>query len=90
VAELAERVIALTGSRSPITRLSLPADDPIQRCPDIAHAQALLGWEPRTDLQDGLARTIAYFDALLSVRKPVHAPSARAAMPASAAVAAEN
>ena len=68
MAELAERVIALTGSRSPITRLSLPADDPIQRCPDIAHAQALLGWEPRTDLQDGLARTIAYFDDLLSGR----------------------
>jgi UDP-glucuronate decarboxylase len=53
VAELAERVIALTGSRSSITRLPLPADDPIQRCPDIAQAQAVLGWQPRTDLQDG-------------------------------------
>jgi UDP-glucuronate decarboxylase len=66
VAELAELVIALTGSRSPITRRPLPVDDPVQRCPDIAQATALLGWHPTTDLKAGLARTIAYFDRLLS------------------------
>jgi len=66
VAELAERVIALTGSRSPITRRPLPVDDPVQRCPDIAQANQLLAWHPATPLDDGLARTIAYFDRLLS------------------------
>ena len=66
VAELAELVIALTGSRSPITRRPLPVDDPVQRCPDIAQATALLAWHPATPLPDGLARTIAYFDRLLS------------------------
>src|SRR5713101_2441132 len=68
VAELAELVIALTGSRSPITRRPLPVDDPVQRCPDIAQATALLAWQPATPLTDGLARTIAYFDHLLSER----------------------
>jgi UDP-glucuronate decarboxylase len=66
VAELAERVIALTGSRSPITRRPLPTDDPVQRCPDISEAVELLAWRPTTPLEDGLARTIAYFDRLLS------------------------
>jgi UDP-glucuronate decarboxylase len=71
VAELAELVIALTGSRSPITRRPLPIDDPVQRCPDIAQATALLAWHPTTPLKDGLARTIAYFDRLLSERSPL-------------------
>jgi UDP-glucuronate decarboxylase len=66
VAELAELVLALTGSRSPITRRPLPVDDPVQRCPDISQAKTVLAWEPATPLQDGLARTIAYFDRLLS------------------------
>jgi UDP-glucuronate decarboxylase len=68
VAELAEIVIALTGSRSTITRCPLPTDDPVQRCPDIAQVEAVLGWRPHTQLHDGLARTIAYFDDLLSGR----------------------
>jgi UDP-glucuronate decarboxylase len=68
VAELAELVIALTGSGSTIVRRPLPVDDPVQRCPDISQAQAVLGWEPRTELKDGLTRTIAYFDQLLSAR----------------------
>jgi len=68
VAELADMIIALTGSRSAITRRPLPVDDPIQRCPDITEATALLAWQPTTPLQDGLARTIAYFDRLLSER----------------------
>jgi UDP-glucuronate decarboxylase len=70
VAELAEIVIALTGSRSTLVRRPLPTDDPVQRCPDIAQAEAVLGWRPRTLLRDGLARTIAYFDDLLSGRVP--------------------
>ncbi len=66
VAELADLVIALTGSRSAITYRPLPVDDPVQRCPDIAQARAVLGWEPRIALKDGLERTVAYFDNLLS------------------------
>jgi len=66
VAELAEMVIALIGSRSPIIRLPLPVDDPVQRCPDITLATTLLAWRPTTALADGLTRTIAYFDKLLS------------------------
>jgi UDP-glucuronate decarboxylase len=63
---LAERIISLTGSRSRIVRRPLPQDDPIQRCPDITRARQLLGWEPRVGLDEGLLRTIAYFDTLLS------------------------
>jgi UDP-glucuronate decarboxylase len=66
---LAERVIALTGSRSELTYRPAPADDPLQRCPDIAQARAALRWAPRVALDDGLRRTIAYFSArLLSAR----------------------
>jgi UDP-glucuronate decarboxylase len=70
VAELADRIIALTGSRSTITRRPLPVDDPVQRCPEIAQAKAVLGWQPRTELNAGLTRTIAYFEKLLSQRVP--------------------
>jgi len=66
IAELAELVIDLTGSSSRIAYRPLPVDDPIQRCPDISQASALLDWEPRTQLRMGLKRTIAYFDALLA------------------------
>jgi UDP-glucuronate decarboxylase len=65
VKSLAERVIALTGSRSQIEYRPLPQDDPRQRQPDIARAQQVLGWAPTTALEDGLARTVAYFDQLL-------------------------
>ena len=62
---LAESVIRLTGSRSPITFHPLPADDPQQRQPDIALAKAKLGgWEPQIPLEEGLRRTIAYFKTL--------------------------
>jgi UDP-glucuronate decarboxylase len=80
VAELADRVIALTGSRSTITRHPLPVDDPVQRCPEIAQARAVLGWQPRTELDTGLTRTIAYFEKLLSQRGPTL--GRRAARPA--------
>lgn len=65
IAELADRVIELTGSRSKIVRRPLPVDDPVQRCPDITEAEKILGWHPRTSLADGLTRTIVYFDKLL-------------------------
>jgi UDP-glucuronate decarboxylase len=66
VAELAETIVALTGSRSTMVYRPLPVDDPVQRCPDITQAHSVLGWWPRTALGDGLGRTIAYFDQLLT------------------------
>ncbi len=51
VSELAELVVALTGSHSEIVYRALPVDDPVQRCPDISQAQSVLGWEPRTELK---------------------------------------
>lgn len=66
ILQLAETVIALTGSSSTIVQRPLPQDDPRQRCPDIGRANELLRWQPRVDLKDGLSRTIAYFDELLS------------------------
>jgi UDP-glucuronate decarboxylase len=63
--ELAEQVIALTGSRSGIVRMPLPADDPKQRRPDIGQAKSVLDWEPKVALQDGLVSTIDYFRDLL-------------------------
>lgn len=65
--ELAERVIGLTGSRSKLVFRPLPADDPRQRRPDITLAKQVLdGWEPTVPLEQGLSRTIAYFDELLA------------------------
>jgi UDP-glucuronate decarboxylase len=64
--ELAEKVIQQTGAKSKIVHMPLPADDPKQRQPDITQAKAKLGWEPRVPLDDGLAKTIAYFKELLA------------------------
>ncbi len=66
IKELAEEVIAMTGSHSKITFKPLPADDPLQRQPDITLAREKLGWEPRIQLKTGLKKTIAYFDEMLS------------------------
>ena len=68
VRELAERVVRLTGSRSRIVHRPLPQDDPMQRCPDITLARRLLDWKPTVALDDGLGRTISYFDRLLAER----------------------
>jgi UDP-glucuronate decarboxylase len=65
IRELADLIIDLTGSRSRLDYRPLPPDDPVRRCPDITRAQEYLGWEPRTDLRTGLARTIEYFQTLL-------------------------
>ena len=59
--ELAEKVIALTGSKSKIVFEPLPGDDPKQRRPDITLAKEKLGWEPRIQLEEGLSKTIEYF-----------------------------
>jgi UDP-glucuronate decarboxylase len=64
--QLAERVIALTGTKSKLVYRPLPVDDPMQRCPDIGLAKKLLDWMPSVDLDTGLGRTISYFDRLLS------------------------
>ena len=61
IGELAEMIVAATGSRSSITYHQLPMDDPIQRCPDITRAKSYLNWQPTIDLATGLARTIDYF-----------------------------
>ena len=66
IAELAQLVVDLTGSKSKLINRPLPIDDPMQRCPDITKARTLLGWEPKVALRDGLKRTIDYFDRLLS------------------------
>lgn len=66
ILELAEKVIAQTGSKSRIIHEPLPADDPQQRQPDITDARCVLGWEPTVSLDEGLKPTIAYFDKLLS------------------------
>ena len=66
ILELASQVIDLVGSRSRIIHRTLPENDPKQRQPDISRAQDLLGWKPSVTLKDGLSRTIAYFDRLLS------------------------
>lgn len=65
ILELAEKVIAMTGSRSEIIFEDLPQDDPMQRQPDIALAKKYFGWEPKVALEEGLKKTIAYFQAEL-------------------------
>jgi UDP-glucuronate decarboxylase len=64
--QLAQTIKRLTGSKSPIEYRPLPPDDPKQRKPDIGLAEKLLEWRPAVGLEEGLKRTVAYFDALLS------------------------
>ena len=61
VTELAAMVLSMTGSRSPVTHLPLPSDDPRRRRPNITKAELLLDWRPTISLEDGLGPTIAYF-----------------------------
>jgi UDP-glucuronate decarboxylase len=65
IRQLAEQVIALTGAKSDLVSRPLPHDDPKQRQPDITYAKSLLKWAPKVDLQEGLEKTIAYFDETL-------------------------
>jgi UDP-glucuronate decarboxylase len=65
IIQLAETVLELTGSKSPLVKESLPIDDPKQRQPDITIAREKLGWEPTVQLKSGLVRTVAFFEKLL-------------------------
>ena len=80
IRELAEKVIAMTNSRSKIVKMPLPTDDPRQRQPNIALAETALGWVPRISLAEGLQSTITYFDKILA-QGVVH-ESASAPIPA--------
>ena len=79
--ELAQAVIDLTGSKSRIERRPLPQDDPKQRRPNIEKARQLLGWAPKVQLREGLARTIEYFDRFIATNgelaEEAEAPPAR-------------
>jgi UDP-glucuronate decarboxylase len=66
IAELAEKIIHLTGSKSKIISEPLPSDDPKQRRPDITQAKKLLDWEPTIPIDAGLVKTIQYFENLLT------------------------
>jgi len=66
ILEFAEKIIALTGSRSRVVFKPLPADDPKQRQPDITLAKEKLGWEPKVAVDDGLKQTIEYFRSVLA------------------------
>ena len=65
IRELAEKVVELTGSSSKIVYEPLPGDDPRQRRPNIDLARKMVGWEPKVRLEEGLKKTIAYFEELL-------------------------
>jgi len=65
IEQLAGKILDLTGSDSPLIYKSLPTDDPKQRQPDIALAGEKMGWAPKIPLDEGLKRTITYFDAFL-------------------------
>ena len=72
VKELAERIVKIVNGKSKIVHARpLPVDDPLQRCPDITLARKELKWEPKVQLDEGLAKTVRYFDALLKSNKEV-------------------
>jgi UDP-glucuronate decarboxylase len=80
IGELARLIVCLIGSRSLVEFRPLPQDDPRQRCPDITRARELLRWQPKVPLEEGLKRTIAYFESLLSRNtEQVHTFARRAA-----------
>lgn len=66
IRQLAEKVVELTDSKSKLVFRPLPVDDPMQRQPDITRAQEYLGWVPKVHLEEGLRKTIAYFDDMLT------------------------
>jgi UDP-glucuronate decarboxylase len=74
--DLAEKILALTGSNSAIRDEPLPADDPKQRQPDIRRAREELGWQPLVSLDEGLKRTIQYFDRIMSNDRKKNASAA--------------
>jgi UDP-glucuronate decarboxylase len=77
IGTLAEKIVEITGSSSPISHKPLPADDPRQRCPDTTLARQLLNWQTTVQLEEGLARTVDYFRRILG--KNVESRLSRAA-----------
>ena len=73
VLELAKKIISLTGSRSKIESHPLPPDDPVQRQPDVSLAKKELDWKPLVSLDDGLKKTVDYFDALFRASRVTRA-----------------
>lgn len=69
IIEFAKRIIAITGSSSKIVHLPLPQDDPMMRRPDISLAEEKLGWQPNVELQNGLVKTVEYFENKLKLQK---------------------
>jgi UDP-glucuronate decarboxylase len=69
IRELAEMIIRMTGSRSRLTFLPLPQDDPVRRKPDITKASEILNWIPSTRLEEGLVKTIDYFTGHLNRKR---------------------
>jgi UDP-glucuronate decarboxylase len=71
IRQLAEKILQLVNGKSKLIFKPLPVDDPMQRCPDITLARAKLKWEPKVQLEEGLGKTIAFFDGLLKSNKAV-------------------
>ena len=90
ILQLAELVLEMIGGSSNLEFKDLPADDPKQRRPDISRAQSTLGWQPKVELREGLARTIDYFDMLLSAPAKTKDSSRSRPMPIATPVHAWN
>ncbi|MGC9159396.1 MAG: GDP-mannose 4,6-dehydratase, partial [Terracidiphilus sp.] len=74
ILECARAVLEVTGSKSDLRFEKLPIDDPTRRCPDITRARALLGWEPRIQLREGLQRSLDFFRSHLATGQSASAP----------------
>jgi UDP-glucuronate decarboxylase len=81
--EIAQRIVAITGSNSPLALHPLPTDDPWHRQPDITRARELLGWQPQTSLDDGLKQTARYFRARIEASSEATSPATSAREPLS-------
>jgi UDP-glucuronate decarboxylase len=81
--EIAQRIVAITGSNSPLALHPLPTDDPWHRQPDITRARDLLGWQPQTSLDDGLKQTARYFRARIEASSEATSPATSAREPVS-------
>jgi len=68
IRQFAEKILEMLGSKSEITFLDLPVDDPKTRCPDLSKAKRILGWEPEVPLEEGLRRTIEFFKQQLKIK----------------------
>jgi dTDP-glucose 4,6-dehydratase len=90
ILEFARAVLSISGSKSTIVFKELPVDDPKVRQPDITKARALLGWEPKVELRDGLERTLAYFRARLGAQAGAQTGAQPGAQPGTSAVGAST